>query len=80
MAEQRRPTGQTIQVDRIISVARDRETGGAVIRLKDSDGRTIALRLWNRQLRALVRGSVAWLKALDTHGFTPTSRALACTD
>ena len=57
MAEQRRPTGQTIQVDRIISVARDRETGGAVIRLKDEDGRTIALRLWRRQLRTLAHAA-----------------------
>ena len=49
MTAKRRPTGKTIDVDRIISVGRDRETGGAVIRLKDADGRTIALRLWKRQ-------------------------------
>ena len=30
MPTKRRPTGKTIQVDRIISVGRDRETGGAV--------------------------------------------------
>ena len=42
MTAKRRPTGRTIQVDRIISVGRDRETGGAVIRLKDADGRPTA--------------------------------------
>ena len=40
MTTKRRPTGKTIDVDHIISVGRDRETGGAVIRLKDADGRT----------------------------------------
>ncbi len=48
--KRRRPTGKTIDVDRIISVGRDRETGGAVIRLKDEDGRTIALRMWKWRL------------------------------
>ena len=43
-------------MDRIISVGRDRETGGAVIRLKDEDGRMIALRLWKRQARTLSKG------------------------
>jgi hypothetical protein len=47
----RRPTGKTIDVDRITSVGGDHETGGAVIRLKDADGCTIALRLWKRRLR-----------------------------
>ncbi len=55
MTAKRRPTGKTIYVDRIISVGRDRETGGGVIRVKDADGRTIALRLWKRQLRTLAR-------------------------
>ncbi len=54
--DKRRPTGKTIQVDRIISVGRDRETGGGVIQLKNEDGRTIALRLWKRQVRTLARG------------------------
>ena len=45
MPTNRRPTGKTIDVDRAISVGRDCETGAAVIRLKDADGRLIALRL-----------------------------------
>ena len=65
MTAKRRPTGRTIHVDRIISVGRDRETGGAVIRLKDEDGRTIALRLWKRQLRTLARGTSGLVEALD---------------
>ncbi len=57
MTAKSRPTGKTIHVDRIISVGRDRETCGAVIRLKDADGRTITLWLWKRQLRTLARGT-----------------------
>ena len=51
--------------DRIISVGRDRETGGGVIRLKDEDGRTIALRLWKRKLRTLARGTSGLVAALE---------------
>ncbi len=56
MTANHRPTGRTIQVDRIISVGRDRETGGAVIRLKDEDGRTIALRARGQRLVHRQRG------------------------
>ena len=59
----RRPTGKTIDVDRIIPVGRDRQTGGAAIRLRDEDGRTIALRLWKRKLRALARGTIGLVEA-----------------
>ena len=52
-------------MDRILSVGRDRETGGAVIRLKDVDGRTVALRLWKRQLRTLARGTSGLVEALE---------------
>ncbi len=65
MTAQRRPTGRTIDVDRIISVGRDRETGGAVIRLKDEDGRTLALRLRKRQARTLANGLAGFVEALD---------------
>ena len=65
MTAKRRPTGRTIHVDRIISVGRDRETGGAVIRLKDADGRMIALRLWQRQARTLARGTSGLVEALE---------------
>ncbi len=61
----KRSTGKTIQVRRIISVGRDRETGGAVIRVKDVDGRMIALRLWKRQLRTLARGTSGLVEALE---------------
>ncbi len=65
MSAKRRPASRTIQVDRIISVGRDRETGGAVIRPKDADGRTIALRLWKHQLRTLARGASGLVEALE---------------
>ena len=60
-----RPTGRTYNVDRIISIGRNRETGGAVIRLKDEDGRTIALRLWKRLLRTQARGTNGLVEALE---------------
>ena len=52
----RRPTGKTIHVDRIISVGRDRETGGAVTRLRDERGAMLALRLRPGQVRTLANG------------------------
>ncbi len=61
----RRPTGRTYEIDRIISVGRDRETGGAVIRLKDEDGRMIALRLWQRQARTLAKGLAGFVASID---------------
>ena len=65
MPTKRRPTGKTYSIDRIISVGRDRETNGAVIRLKDSDGRTIALRLWKRQARTLAKGLAGFVASID---------------
>ncbi len=65
MPTKRRLTGKTIDVDRIISVGRDRKTGGAVIRLKDEAGRTIVLLLWKRQLRTLARGTSGLVEALE---------------
>ncbi len=57
--------GLAIHVDRILSVGRDRETGGAVIRLKDEEGRTIALRLYQRQARTLANGLTGFVESLD---------------
>ena len=66
MPTKRRRTGKTIQVDRIISVGRSRETGGAVSRPKDEEGRTIALRLWRQQLRTVAREVGGLVEALDS--------------
>ena len=46
MPTKRRPTGKTTDEDRIISVGRDRETGGAVIRSMGVDevGRVLTAR------------------------------------
>ncbi len=52
----RRPTGRTYEIARVVSVGRDRETGGAVVRVIDANGRMIALRLWQRQARTLASG------------------------
>ena len=67
MAEQkpRRPTGRTYNVDYAISVGRDRNTNGVVIRLKDEEGRTIALRLYRQQARNLANGLTGFVESLD---------------
>ena len=65
MAATRRPTGRTIDVDRIISVGRDRKSGRSIVRLRDADGRVYALLLWKRQLRTLARGTSGLVEALD---------------
>ena len=42
----RLPTGRTIEVERVVSVGRDRQVeGGAVVRLRDGRGAMLALRL-----------------------------------
>ncbi len=65
MAAQRRPTGRTIDVDRIISVGRDRKTGRAIVRLRDADGRVYPLLLWKWQLRTLARGTSGLVEAME---------------
>ena len=60
-----RPTGKTIDVDRIISVGRDRKTGRSTVRVRDAQGRVYVLRLWKRQLRTLARGTSGLVKALE---------------
>ncbi len=42
----KRPTGRTIEVERVVSVGRDREVrGGAVVKLRDERGAMLALHL-----------------------------------
>ena len=48
----RRPTGRTIEVERVVSVGRDRELkGGAIVRLRDERGAMLAVRLRPGQVR-----------------------------
>ena len=48
-----------------MSVGRDRETNGAVVTLRDEDGRVIALRLWKRQARTLANGLAGFVASID---------------
>ena len=53
----RRPTGRTIEVQRVVSVGRDRKVkGGAIVRLRDEKGGMLALRLRPGQVRTLANG------------------------
>ncbi len=53
----RGPTGRTIEVERVVSVGRDREVeGGALVRLRDERGAMLALRLRPGQVRTLANG------------------------
>ena len=58
----RRPTGRTYEIARVVSVGRDRETNGAVVTLRDEDGRIIALR---RQACTLAKGLAGFVEALE---------------
>ncbi len=61
----RRPAGRTYEIARVVSVGRDRETNGAVVTLRDEDGRMIALRLWQRQARTLANGLAGFVASID---------------
>ncbi len=62
----RRPTGRTIEVERVVSVGRDREVeGGAVVRLRDERGAMLALRLRPGQVRTLANGLGGIVAALE---------------
>ncbi len=62
----RRPTGRTIEVERVVSVGPDREVkGGAVVRLRDERGAMLALRLRPGQVRTLANGLGGIVAALD---------------
>ncbi len=57
------PHGRRIDVARIVSVGQDRHTGEAVIRLRDADGKLVALCLRSRQFGTLERGVLGLAKA-----------------
>ena len=57
------PHGRRIDAARIVSVGQDRDTGEAVIRLRDADGKLVALCLPPRQFGTLARGVLGLAKA-----------------
>ena len=61
----RRSTGLLIDVARVISVGRDRPTGGAVLRFRDQEGRLVAVRLRRGQFRTLANGVLGLAEALE---------------
>ena len=60
----RRSTGVLIDVGRVVSVGRDRTTGGAVLRFRDQRGRMVALRLRRQQFQTLANGVLGLAEAL----------------
>ncbi len=48
---------------RIVSVGQDRKTGEAIIRLRNDDGKLVALCLPPRQFGTLARGALGLAKA-----------------
>ena len=64
----KRPTGRTIEVERVVSVGPDRELeGGAVVWLRDERGAMLALRLRRGQVQTWVRG-LGGVVAAQSHG------------
>ena len=61
----RRSSGLLIDVARVISVGRDRPTGGAVLRFRDEKGRMVAVRLRPGQFRTLANGVLGLAQALE---------------
>ncbi len=59
----REPSGQVIDVARVVSVGPDRDTQEAILRLRDTNGRLIAIRLKPRQLGTLAKGVLGLAKA-----------------
>ena len=59
----KRPTGHTIEVERVVSVGRNRSTGRAVLRFRDERGRIVAVRLRSRQFRTLANGVLGLAEA-----------------
>ena len=61
-----RPTGRTIEVERVLSVGRDREVrGGAIVRLRDEKGALLARRLRPGQVQTLANGLGGFVAAVD---------------
>ena len=69
MATKKRPSRRTpgllIDVANVVSVGRDRPTGGAVLRFRDEKGRMVAVRLRPRQFRTLANEVLGLAEALD---------------
>ena len=59
----RKPSGQLIDVARVVSIGQDRETREAILQLRDTDGRLIAMRLKPRQFGTLARGVLGLAEA-----------------
>ncbi len=64
----RKPSGQLIDVARVVSVGQDRDTQEAILQLRDTDGRLIAIRLKPRQFGTLARGLLGLAKARGLMG------------
>ena len=61
-------SGVLIDVARVLSVGRDRPTGGAVLRFWDTEGRLVAVRLRRQQFRTLANGVLGLAEALEDEG------------
>ena len=59
----RKPSGQRIDVARVIAVGQDRDTQEALLQLRDTDGRRIAIRLKPQQFGMLARGVLGLSRA-----------------
>jgi hypothetical protein len=59
----RKPSGQLIDVARVLSVGQDRATQEAIPRLRDRDGKLIAVRLKPQQFGMLARSVLGLSKA-----------------
>ena len=61
----RKQAGRLVDVARVVSVGRERPTGKPVIRLRDQDGRMVAIRLRLQQFRTLANGVLGLAEAMD---------------
>ena len=52
-------------VARVVSVGRERPTGKPIIRLRDQDGRLVAIRLRPQQFRTLAHGVLGLAEAME---------------
>jgi hypothetical protein len=59
----RKPSGRLIDVARVLSVGQDRATEEAILRLRDTEGRLIAIRLRPQQFGTLATGLLGLAKA-----------------
>ncbi len=59
----RKPSGRLIDVSRVVSVGQDRESGEAIPRFRDQDGRLVAVRLKPQQFGTLARGVLGLFKS-----------------